>query len=124
MATLRKLFGAKNRPHSNRAGRAACGRVLVKFPEIITRLADMVERFGTVLDCVDVGFLPDRLPLSQIGRTRVGGVDLNKPRIGAALVAVLALSAAPAGFTVADLTAKIRAITGQTPRATAAGRPA
>ncbi len=80
----------------------------------------MVERFGTALDCVDVGFLPDRtldrLPLSsQIGRTRVGGVDLNKPRIRAALAAVLALSASPAGFTVADLTRKVHAMTGQTP---------
>ena len=80
----------------------------------------MVERFGTALDCVDVGFLPDRtldrLPLSsQIGRTRVGGGDLNKPRIRAALAAVLALSARPAGFTVADLTRKVHAMTGQTP---------
>ena len=81
----------------------------------------MVDRFGTALDCVDVGFLPDRtldlLPLSaQIGRTRVGGVDLNKPRIRAALAAVLALSASPAGFTVADLTGKLHAMTGQTPQ--------
>ncbi len=97
-----------------------CGRILAKLPEIITRLADMVERFGTALDCVDVGFLPDRtldrLPLSaQIGRTRVGGVDPNKPRIRAALAAVLALSASPAGATVADLTRKVHAMTGQTP---------
>ncbi len=168
VATLRTLFGAKNRPHSNRAAgppalavviekprygltlfkvhfglltlkaytkgehvlrfeaivhnthELGCGRILARFPEIITRLADMVERFGTALDCVDVAFLPDRtldrLPLSsQIGRTRVGGVDLNKPRIRAALAAVLALSARPAGFTVADLTRKVHAMTGQTP---------
>ena len=38
--------------------------------------------------------LLDRLPApAQIGATRVGGVDLNKPRIRAALSAVLALSA-------------------------------
>jgi len=63
-----------------------CGRVLARFGEIITRLNAMLERFCTALDCVDVVFVPgqtvDQLPLgSQIGSTRIGGVDLNKPRI-------------------------------------------
>ena len=79
----------------------------------------MVERFTTALDCVDVGFLPDgtldELPLpTRIGATRLGGVDLNTPRIRSTLAAVLALAAAPGGFTVTDLTAKVHAITGQT----------
>jgi hypothetical protein len=96
-----------------------CGRVLEKFPEITNRLAGMVERFATALDCVDVGFLPDgtldELPLpTRIGATRIGGVDLNKPRIRSTLAAVLALSVAPGGFTVTDLTAKVHAMTGQT----------
>jgi hypothetical protein len=96
-----------------------CGRTLDKFPTIVTRLAGMVDRFTTTLDCVDIGFIPDatldELPTpSQIGATRVGGVDLNKPRIRAALAAVLALAIAPDGFTVADLTAKVRTMTGQT----------
>jgi hypothetical protein len=96
-----------------------CGRVLDKFPDIITRLADMVDRFTTTLDCVDVGFLPedtlDQLPLpSHIGATRIGGVDLNKPRIRATLAAVLALAPAPGGFTVKDLTTKVHTMTGQT----------
>jgi len=96
-----------------------CGRILEKFPEITNRLAGMVERFTTALDCVDVGFLPDgtldELPLpTRIGATRIGGVDLNKPRIRSTLAAVLALSAAPDGFTVTDLTTKVHAITGQT----------
>ena len=51
---------------------------------------------------------------SQIGATRVGGVDLNRPRIRAALAAVLALAAAPGGFTVAAFTAQVRAATGWT----------
>lgn len=94
------------------------GRVLEKFPTIVDRLAGMVDRFTTMLDCVDVGFLPDgildELPTSsQIGATRVGGVDTNKPRTRAALAAVLALAISPEGFTVADLTAKVRALTGQ-----------
>jgi hypothetical protein len=79
----------------------------------------MAERFCTTLDCVDTCFLPDgtleALPLpSRIGATRVGGIDLNKPRIRATLAAVLALTAAPGGFTVADLAAKVQAMGGQT----------
>ena len=98
-----------------------CGRVLKKLPEIVTRLAGMVDRFTTMLDCVDVGFLPDQalneLPApSQLGATRVGGVDLNKPRIRAALAGVLALAVAPDGFTAAQFTAKVHAMTGQTDR--------
>jgi len=96
-----------------------CGRVLARFPQIITRLQGMVERFLTTLDCLDTAFVPDdtldRLPLpSQVGTTRIGGVDLNKPRIRAALAAVLALAALPTGFTVAQLAAKIQQMTGQT----------
>jgi hypothetical protein len=97
-----------------------CGRTLDKFPHITTRLRGMVDRFTTMLDCVEVGFLPDgildQLPApSQIAATRVGGIDLNRPRVRAALAATLALAVAPAGFTVAEFTAKVRAMTGQTP---------
>lgn len=96
-----------------------CGRAIDKFPTIVTKLAGMVHRFCTMLDCVDVGFLPDgvldHLPEpSQVGATRVGGVDLNKPRLRAALAAVLALAAAPGGFTVADLTDKVHTMAGHT----------
>jgi hypothetical protein len=95
------------------------GRVLEKFPVIVARLAGMLDRFTSMLDCVDVGFLPDgildQLPLAtQVGATRVGGVDTNKIRIRNALSAVLALAVAPDGFTVADLTAKVHALTGLT----------
>ena len=94
------------------------GRALEKFPEITAPLAGMVDRFISMLDCVDVGFLPDgildQLPTpSQIGATRVGGVDVNKPRTRAALAAVLALAIAPEGFTVAEHAAKVRTLTGQ-----------
>ena len=93
------------------------GRMLEKFPAIVARLAAMVDRFTSMLDCVDVAFLPDgvldQLPTaSQIGATRVGGLDINKPRARAALSAVLALAVAPDGFTVADLASKVRSLTG------------
>jgi hypothetical protein len=77
----------------------------------------MTERFCTLLACVDVGFIPDGilddLPLpSRLGTTRVGGVDVNKPRTRATLNAVLALAAAPGGFTVTDLAGKVHTMTG------------
>jgi len=98
-----------------------CGRVLTRFAEIITRLKAMLERFLTALNCVDAAFIADQtleqLPLgSQVGTTRVGGVDLNKPRIRTTLAAVLALAPAPGGFTVAQLAAKVQQMTGQTDR--------
>ena len=95
-----------------------CCRGLDNFPEIITWLAGMAERFATTLDCADIGFLADaaldELPLpSRLGATRTGGIGINKPRIRAALSAALALAAAPHGFTVAEFTAKVRSMTGQ-----------
>jgi hypothetical protein len=79
-----------------------CGKVLEKFPQIVTRLAGMAERFCTALDCAGTTFIADgtldELPLpSQLGAIRAGGIDMNKPRIRAALRAVLALAAAPYG---------------------------
>jgi hypothetical protein len=101
--------------HNTRA--LCCGRVLDNFPTIIGKLAGMVDRFTTTLDCVDHTFIGDdfldRLPTpTRLGATRVGGIDLNKPRIRAALAAVLALSVTSGGFTVAEFTTKVHAMTG------------
>ncbi len=95
-----------------------CGRVLERFGEIVARLAGMAERFCTMLDCVDIGFLPDGvledLPRpSRSGTTRVGGIDLNTQRARNAFSAVLALTVAPRGFTAADFAAKVHQMTGQ-----------
>jgi hypothetical protein len=94
-----------------------CRRGLDNLPEIITRLEAIATRFAGALDCVDTAFLPDgildELPLpSRIGAVRTGGIDLNKPRIRAALAAVLALAPAPHGFTVAGFAAKVARLTG------------
>ena len=102
--------------HNTRA--LGLGRVLDRFPEIIGRLAAMTDRFCTMLDCVDTGFIADgtldALPVpSRLGASRVGGIDLNKPRIRTALAAVLALAPAPSGFTVGGFCAQVRA-TGDT----------
>ena len=94
------------------------GRALDKFGAIVARLAGMVDRFTTMLDCIDTGFLPDgildQLPTpSQIGAVRVGGIDTNKPRTRAAMTAVTALALTPDGFSVTDLAATVHAQTGQ-----------
>jgi hypothetical protein len=94
------------------------GRALDKFGAIVARLAGMVDRFTTMLDCIDTGFLPDgildQLPTpSQIGAVRVGGIDTNKPRTRAAMTAVTALALTPDGFSVTDLAATVNAQTGQ-----------
>jgi len=95
-----------------------CRRSLEYFDQIITRLAGMADRSATALDCADTGFLPDglldELPLpAQAGVGPVAGIDLNKPRIRAALAAALALAPGPGGFTAAEHAAKVRQITGQ-----------
>jgi hypothetical protein len=93
------------------------GRVLDRFADIVSALAAMLERFCTTLDCVDVAFIPDgildQLPQpTLIGRTRVGGIDMDKARTRSVLAAIVALTAAPNGFSVADLATKVHAITG------------
>ena len=98
-----------------------CGRVIARFPKIIARLEDVLERFLTTLDCVDVTFVSDetldQLPLpSLVGNTRVGGVDINKPRIRSVLAAVLALAPSPTGFSVTQLMTKVRSTAAQPER--------
>ena len=93
------------------------GRVLDRFPDIVNALAAMLERFCTTLDCVDVAFIPDgildQLPQPTVlGRTRVGGINLEKGRTRSVLAAIVALAAAPDGFSVAELATKVHAITG------------
>jgi hypothetical protein len=92
-----------------------CRRSVGEFGLIVIRLADMVERFLQVVHCVDVTWIDDEtleaLPLpSKVGETRVGGVDINNPRMRAAMHAVVALASAPSGFTASDHAAKVRAL--------------
>ena len=84
-----------------------CGRVLEKFPEMIGKLGDMLMRFLENLHWVDHAWLGESgleaLPLpSQVGNTRIGGIDINRPRARGAMEAVLALALTPDGFTAAD----------------------
>jgi hypothetical protein len=104
--------------HVHNTTELGCGRLLAKFTEIVNRLKTMLEAFLNHLHCVDISFIADdtleRLPASvQMGKTRVGGIDLNKSRMRAALKAVLALSASPQGFTVSQFASQVRALIGQ-----------
>lgn len=92
-----------------------CGKVIGKFPVIVELLRGIVERFLCVLRCVDISFLDvnafETWPASStVGVTRVGGINVNHPRIRAVMEAIIALSANPQGFTAADLAKKVREI--------------
>ena len=90
-----------------------CGRVVERFPRIISRLASMLERFLNVVRCVDGPWIShgtfESLPSASIvGESRVGGIDINSPRIRAAMAAVMALASAPKGFTAQEHAQKVR----------------
>jgi hypothetical protein len=94
-----------------------CGRVLDRFPRIVIRLRQILERFLSNVYYMDATFIADetldQLPKpSQVGSTRVGGVDLNKPRMRAVLSAALALACSPDGFTASQFSARVRSLLG------------
>ncbi len=94
------------------------GRSLPCFPQIVLRLRDILDRFLNAVGCMDACCVADEtlenLPLpTQVGQTKIGGIDFNKPRMRRVAEAVLALSTSPTGFTASDLAHKVRAMSGQ-----------
>jgi hypothetical protein len=92
-----------------------CGRRLDRFAQVVDCLSGMLSRFLDTLCCMDTAFVSadtlDTLPLpSQVGATRVGGIDTNKARTRAVLSAVSALSACPQGFRASDLSARVQSL--------------
>ena len=92
-----------------------CGRCLEKFPEIVVQAKGIWERFLNALSCIDQCFIADRmleqLPApSQVGKTKVGGTDLNKARRRWVIEAVSALSPFSDGFTASELAHEVRAL--------------
>jgi len=90
-----------------------CGRDLSRFPRIVGRLRKTLERFVEVLSWVDGCFIADEtledLPRSAwVGKSRVGGIDLNQPRMRAVAEAVTVLAARPRGFTASQLAAEVQ----------------
>jgi hypothetical protein len=97
-----------------------CGRSLETFPEAVSRLKAILDRFADALSCIDQCFIADdmleRLPLaSHVGKTLVGGIDLNKARMRHVVQALIALSPSPAGFTASDIAARVRLLSNQRP---------
>jgi len=95
-----------------------CGRSLEKFPENVSRLKSMLERFMNALSCIDPCFIAEetleQLPVpAQVGKTKVGGIDFNKARMRWVAQAVLALSPSPHGFTASQLAQQVRRLSQQ-----------
>ena len=95
-------------------------RRLEEIPKMVECLREMLERFLQVLRCVDVACLDARtweeLPSpSQVGQSRVAGVDMNKARTRAVLQAVLALAVLPERWGSAAVAAKVCEIRGWSP---------
>ena len=81
--------------------------------EVVGRLKAILQRFADALSCIDQCFIADdmleQLPLAaQVGKTRVGGVDLNKGRMCHVVEAVIAFAPSPNGFTASQVAAQVR----------------
>jgi len=79
----------------------------------VAELRGIVERLMQALSCVDQCFISDetleQLPApSQVGKTKVGGMDFNKARMHHLTAAVIALSASPGGLKASPLAARVR----------------
>jgi hypothetical protein len=82
-------------------------------------LQQILEQFLDNLYCMDASFVSDetldQLPTpSQVGQSRVGGIDMNKPRMRAVLKAALSLACSPDGFTVGNLAETVHSQLGAT----------
>jgi hypothetical protein len=93
---------------------------LDKFPEVVSRLKSVLERFADALSCIDQCFFADemleQLPTaSRVGKTVVGGIDLNKARMRQVVEALIASSPSPNGFTASDVAVRVRALSKQSP---------
>jgi len=98
-----------------------CGYSLEKFPRILIQSRDILERFMDALSCIDQCFIADgmleELPTpSSVGKTKVGGIDLNKARMRWVAEALIALCASPSesqGFTASELARQVRLLSNQ-----------
>jgi hypothetical protein len=92
--------------------RLQCGCSLEKFPGVVQHLQGILERFLEVLSCMDQCFVGattlEELPVAtQVGKTRVGGIDVNRARMRSVVQGVLALSCHRDGFTASQLAEQI-----------------
>jgi len=90
-------------------------RRLEHLPDFIAEMRLWLERFMLAVHALEAAFIDETtledLPTpSQVGRSRVGGLNLHKPRQRAVLEALLALGVQPGGFSASQLAARVRAI--------------
>jgi hypothetical protein len=98
-----------------------CGHSLEKFPQILMQAREILERFMDALSCIDQCFIADstleELPApSSVGKTKVGGIDLNKARmrwVVEALIALCVSSSEAQGFTASQLARQVRLLSNQ-----------
>jgi hypothetical protein len=107
-------------PETHHAKTLACGCSLPKFPQIVAHLTAVLNHFLEVIHCVHRAFINadtlDRLAEpGYVGRTRLGGIDLNKARLRAVIEAVISLAATPQGFKTSEVAVKVREILGVGP---------
>ena len=90
-----------------------CGKVVEKLPIMLASLQRMVTDFLNVVQAAHRSYLPEGVldalvQPTQRGERRLAGVDLHKPRMRAISEAVVALAPKPGGFTITELSAKVR----------------
>lgn len=103
---------------AHHVGSLNTGCLVERFCVIIEYLERTLTRFLESMQCIDTAWVwegqLDELPKSgKVGRTRVGGIDVNKPRIRSAMAAAVALSFNPSGFTAAEHSKEFKAISGK-----------
>ncbi len=96
-----------------------CGKVIEKFHDIIESLKQILERFLSVLHAVDLSFISSGViedwPLpSQVGNSRVAGLNVNSQRMKIVMKAVVALSLNIGNFAASDLAKKVQELYGHT----------
>jgi hypothetical protein len=89
-----------------------CGKLLERFPRIVDTLAELLERFLQTVRGIEAPFVADNTldelaAPGHLGTARIGGIDLNRPRLRALLAAVVALSASAEPFTSSGLAVRV-----------------
>lgn len=89
------------------------GTILERWPPLLEHLHGVLERFLTVLQCADQSAIDDgtwdALPQpTQVGASRVPGVQVTNPRLGAVMAAVVTLATQPGGFTSGQLATRVQ----------------
>lgn len=91
------------------------GTSIERYPQIVAALKSILERFTSALYGIDASFLNDgtldKWPRpSTLGKTRIGGIDVNKLRARAGMQSAICLAASPRGFTSAEFAERMSSI--------------